>query len=144
EFHTGSQTATSQDVMPTFFIPHGAGPCFFMDWNPPDTWNRMASFLKSIEQSLPARPKAILLVSGHWLEPRFSVTSGKSPELIYDYNGFPAHTYELSYPAPGDPALAERVTQLLGQADISSGQDAQRGFDHGMFIPLKVIFPDAQ
>nr|MBF0686086.1 dioxygenase [Pseudomonas sp.] len=130
--------------MPTFFVPHGAGPCFFMDWNPPDTWNRLASFLKSIEQSLPARPKAIVLVSGHWLEPRFSVTSGKSPELIYDYNGFPAHTYQLRYPAPGDPVLAERVTQLLGQADIPSGQDAQRGFDHGMFIPLKVMFPDAQ
>lgn len=141
-----SETSSSSPVvprMPTLFVPHGAGPCFFMDWNPPGTWDRMAAFLKGIEPSLPARPRAILLVSGHWLEPEFSVTSGRQPGLIYDYGGFPPHTYELRYPAPGLPALADRVVELLGQADIGHARNPQRGFDHGMFIPLKVMFPQA-
>lgn len=130
-------------TMPTLFVPHGAGPCFFMDWNPADTWDRMAAFLKGIEASLPARPRAIVLVSAHWLERQFSVTGGARPDLVYDYRGFPAHTYELRYPAPGSPELAGRVAELLGQAGIGHAQDAQRGFDHGMFIPMKVMFPQA-
>jgi len=129
--------------MPTFFIPHGAGPCFFMDWNPPGTWDRMAAFLEGIADTLPARPRAVVLVSGHWLEPRFSVTGHAQPPLIYDYRGFPPHTYELTYPAPGDPDLAARIVDLLGQGGEGAGVDPQRGFDHGTFIPLKLVFPDA-
>lgn len=130
--------------MPTWFIPHGGGPCFFMEWNPPHAWDRMADFLKSLAATLPRTPKAIVLVSAHWLTPDVTVTSGAQPELIYDYFGFPPHTYELSYPAPGAPALAEQIVQMLGRAGIASAADAQRGFDHGMFIPLKLIFPEAQ
>jgi aromatic ring-opening dioxygenase catalytic subunit (LigB family) len=129
--------------MPTLFVPHGAGPCFFMDWQPADTWAPMAAFLGGIAADLPQRPSAILLVSGHWLGPCFSVTSAAQPSLIYDYHGFPPHTYELSYPAPGSPALAGQVMQLLGRAGIGSAADPERGFDHGVFIPLKLIFPDA-
>src|SRR5690606_5223626 len=92
--------------MPTLFIPHGAGPCFFMDWNPADAWNRTSDFLEGVAATLPARPKAIVLVSGHWLAPAFTATSSAKPGLIYDYYGFPAHTYELRYPAPGEPQLA--------------------------------------
>ena len=88
--------------MPTLYIPHGAGPCFFMDWNPPDAWNRMGDFLRNVAQTMPA-PRAIVLVSAHWLAHEFSVTSGARPELIYDYSGFPPHTYELRYGAPGSP-----------------------------------------
>ncbi|MCF6752578.1 dioxygenase [Pseudomonas stutzeri] len=129
--------------MPTLFVPHGAGPCFFMDWNPPTAWNAMADFLKGVAATLPARPRAILMVSAHWLQPAFSVTSAARPELIYDYHGFPAHTYELRYPAPGEPQLAARVATLLGQAALANATDPQRGFDHGMFIPLKLMFPEA-
>ena len=129
--------------MPTYFIPHGAGPCFFMDWSPPTTWHRMRDFLMGIAATLPARPTAIVMVSAHWLTPGFHTTSGAQPELIYDYGGFPPHTYELRYPAPGEPQLAERITQLLHAAGQPSQADAQRGFDHGMFIPLKLMFPDA-
>lgn len=129
--------------MPTLFVPHGAGPCFFMDWNPPTAWNAMADFLKGIAATLPARPTAIVLVSGHWLQPTFSVTTAARPTLIYDYHGFPPHTYELRYPAPGDPALASRIAGLLDGAALGGREDAQRGFDHGMFIPLKLMFPDA-
>ncbi|MBV2262400.1 MAG: dioxygenase [Thauera sp.] len=136
-------TASSNTRMPTLFIPHGAGPCFFMDWNPPDAWNAMADFLKNVARTLPARPSAIVMVSAHWLEPAFSVTSGAQPELFYDYYGFPPHTYALRYPAPGEPRLAARIAELLGQAQLPARQDAARGFDHGMFIPLKLMFPDA-
>lgn len=129
--------------MPTLFVPHGAGPCFFMQWDPLDAWDKMAAFLKGIAATLPQRPRAIVLVSGHWLERQVMVTASASPQLIYDYGGFPAHTYELRYPAPGDPALAARLVELLGQAGIAAGEDPQRGYDHGVFIPLKLMFPDA-
>ena len=128
---------------PTLFIPHGAGPCFFMDWNPPGAWDRTAAFLRGIPASLPARPRAIVLVSGHWLAAQPTVTSGARPGLIHDYGGFPPHTYQLRYDAPGAPPVAERVAQLLAGAGLPAAQDAARGWDHGVFSPLKVAFPDA-
>ncbi|CAM3844760.1 DODA-type extradiol aromatic ring-opening family dioxygenase [Bordetella tumulicola] len=139
-----STSSPATSTMPVLFIPHGAGPCFFMDWNPPGTWDTMADFLKGVAATLPAKPKAIVMVSGHWLtQEGFRVTFGAQPPLIYDYYGFPQHTYELQYPAPGEPALAERVSGLLSQAGLSSNLDGERGFDHGMFIPLKLMFPEA-
>ena len=136
-------SASASARMPTWFIPHGGGPCFFMDWNPPDAWNRMANFLKNVASTLPRTPKAIVMVSAHWLTPNLAMTSGAQPELIFDYYGFPPHTYELTYPAPGAPALAEQIVKTLTAAGVTSGADASRGFDHGMFIPLKLIFPQA-
>lgn len=141
--NTNHEQVNSHSRMPTLFVPHGAGPCFFMDWNPPDAWGRMADFLRNISHRLPQRPKAIVLVSGHWLEHTVKVTASQQPELIFDYHGFPQHTYELTYPALGDPALAARIVSLLGASGIAAGQDAQRGYDHGAFIPLKLMFPDA-
>ncbi len=129
--------------MPTWFVPHGGGPCFFMEWNPPHAWNRMGDFLKSLAATLPQRPKAILMVSAHWLESSFDLTSAANPELIYDYYGFPPHTYELKYPAPGEPQLAARMAALLGRAGLASKVNPSRGFDHGMFIPLMLMFPQA-
>nr|WP_026353130.1 class III extradiol ring-cleavage dioxygenase [Solimonas variicoloris] len=128
---------------PTLYIPHGGGPCFFMDWNPPDTWDRMAAFLRGLAATLPERPRAVLLISGHWLAPAFTAGSHPRPPLIYDYYGFPEHTYQLQYPAAGDPALAQRVQALLAAASLPAAEDAQRGYDHGVFIPLKLVFPDA-
>lgn len=131
-------------TLPTLFVPHGAGPCFFMDWSPADAWTATAAFLRGVADTLPEPPKAILLVSGHWLSARFTVTSTERPDLIYDYHGFPAHTYQLRYPAPGSPTLAARVLQLLGEAGIAGAADGDRGLDHGAFIPLKLMFPEAQ
>ncbi|WP_374429803.1 DODA-type extradiol aromatic ring-opening family dioxygenase [Ideonella dechloratans] len=141
--NTEHPASTSPGRLPTVYIPHGGGPCFFMDWNPPHAWDKTAAYLRGIVESLPQRPKAIVLVSAHWLEGDFAVTGGAQPELIYDYYGFPPHTYELKYPAPGEPALAERITSLLGQAGLSSHIDARRGYDHGMFIPLMLMVPQA-
>lgn len=131
---------------PAIFLPHGGGPCFFMDWTwgPADTWERTQRFLESIAASLPEQPKAILVISGHWEEPGFTAGAAAKPELIFDYSGFPAHTYELTWPAPGDPALAARVSALLQAAGLPSATDTKRGYDHGVFVPLKVAFPEAQ
>ncbi|MBX3228002.1 MAG: dioxygenase [Labilithrix sp.] len=131
--------------MPTLFIPHGGGPCFFMDWTmgPADTWERMRGWLEGLAASLPEEPKAILVVSGHWESDVPTVMTSAAPPLYFDYYGFPKHTYELTWPAPGSPALAERVRGLLQGAGISSKSDEARGFDHGVFVPLKVAFPDA-
>ncbi len=128
---------------PVLFIPHGGGPCFFMDWNPADTWVGMGNFLKGVAATLPQKPSAIVMVSAHWLEPQFSVTGHARPELIYDYHGFPPHTYELTYPAPGAPQLAQHLVALLAEGGLPAQVDASRGFDHGMFIPLKLMFPAA-
>ncbi|HEY8572406.1 class III extradiol ring-cleavage dioxygenase [Phenylobacterium sp.] len=132
-------------TLPTLFIPHGAGPCFFMEWTrgPADTWEKTAAWLKGLVDSLPERPKAILVVSGHWEEPQFTVGSGERPELIFDYYGFPEHTYRLTFDAPGSPALARRVRELLGQAGFPTAEATTRGYDHGVFVPLKLVTPDA-
>ena len=73
----------------------------------------------------------------------FSITTGTNPDLIYDYYGFPEHTYQLTYPVAGEPVLAERISKLLTDAGLSNKQNASRGFDHGVFIPLKLMFPNA-
>lgn len=136
-----SAPAISPQKQPVMFIPHGGGPCFFMDW--PQTWDHMASFLRGLAGSLPQKPEAIVVVSGHWEEQVATVTSGTAPDLIYDYYGFPPHTYALQYPAPGSPALARRIRTLLQDAGIASAENAQRGFDHGVFIPFMLAFAEA-
>ena len=132
-------------TLPTLFIPHGAGPCFFMEWTrgPKDEWDRTAAWLKGLIGGLPERPKAILVISGHWEEPAFTVGSADHPSLIYDYYGFPDHTYRLVFDAPGAPALAGRVKQLLTAAGLPARADATRGYDHGVFVPLKLVTPEA-
>jgi aromatic ring-opening dioxygenase catalytic subunit (LigB family) len=135
--------AQAAQLMPTVFVPHGGGPCFFMDWDPPETWEEMAAYLKSIARTLPQKPKAIVVASAHWEEPEFTVTAHPQPPLIYDYFSFPDHTYQIKYPAPGSPALAQEICALLKKAGIATQQNHERGFDHGVFIPFKLIFPEA-
>lgn len=128
---------------PTLFIPHGGGPCFFMDWDPPDTWNRLAAWLRGLAATLPERPRALLVVSGHWEEAVPTVLSAANPSLLFDYYGFPPHTYALRWPAAGSPDLAARVGELLAAAGISWRAEPGRGYDHGVFVPLKLAFPEA-
>lgn len=134
---------TDNVILPTVFLPHGAGPCFFMDWNPPDTWRRMETWLRGLIDRIGTRPEAVVVVSAHWEAPVFTVNTQARPGLLFDYYGFPDHTYHLTWPAPGDPALAGRVRQLLEAVGLVSGEDHHRDLDHGVFIPLKLVFPDA-
>jgi aromatic ring-opening dioxygenase catalytic subunit (LigB family) len=127
---------------PTLFIPHGGGPCFFMD-DPNGLWTELRDFLQAIPGTLPAPPKAILLASGHWETEGFAFTASAHPPLIYDYYNFPAHTYELRFDASGAPSLAARAANLLKDASLKASIDPERGFDHGVFIPLKVAWPEA-
>jgi len=109
----------------------------------PTRWIAMQNYLQSLPSLLPQRPAALLVISGHWEMRAPTVLSGAHPSLLYDYSNFPAHTYRLTYPAPGAPALAAKVRALLAEAGIDSQEDATRGYDHGIFIPLKVSFPAA-
>jgi aromatic ring-opening dioxygenase catalytic subunit (LigB family) len=131
--------------LPTLYLPHGGGPCFFMEWTlgPRDTWDRMAAWLRGVTGLLAQRPREMLVISAHWEESVPTVTTAHDPPLLYDYYGFPPHTYELTWPAPGSPDLAARVRSLLSDAGIESAANATRGFDHGVFIPLKLAVPDA-
>jgi aromatic ring-opening dioxygenase catalytic subunit (LigB family) len=127
------------------FIPHGGGPCFFMDPPPddPTRWVALQAYLESLPSRLPGRPDALLVVSAHWEMPRPTLLASARPGMLYDYYNFPAHTYQITYPAPGAPALAHRVRALLASAGIAADMDTQRGYDHGIFVPLKVSWPGA-
>jgi len=129
---------------PTLYIPHG-GPCFFMDWTmgPPDTWDRMGAWLEQVGLTIGRKPDAIVVISAHWEADLFTVTAAANPPLLYDYYGFPEHTYRLRYDAPGSPGLAQKVRELLGEAGMPSRADRERGLDHGVFVPFKLIYPDA-
>lgn len=128
--------------LPVYFLCHGAGP---WPWVPEmrDWHAQMAAGLRDIPRQLGRKPKAVLLISAHWEEPVFTVQSAAQPGMLYDYGGFPPHTYSVQYRSPGAPELASRVQQLLAQAGIEVSEDSQRGYDHGMFAPMAVIYPQA-
>ncbi len=130
---------------PTLFIPHGGGPCFFMEPPAPlprDLWDGMSAYLRGIDTAIGRRPRVVLAVSAHWEAPRPTVNLGDRPPLLFDYYNFPEHTYRLTYPAPGAPALGARVRDLLADAGFESGTETERGFDHGVFVPFKLIYQD--
>ncbi len=132
--------------MPTLFIPHGGGPCFFMkpgDGFAPGMWDAMGDYLRGIGAQVGARPRAILVISAHWEEAEPTLYAPAQPHLLYDYYGFPDYTYQIEYPAPADAALASRVEELLAAVGLPCRCDEARGFDHGVFIPLKLIYPQA-
>jgi len=133
----------SDSKMPSLFIPHGAGPCFFMDWQPAETWSAMGNWLSGLLSTLGINPRALLVISAHWEEPVFTLNTNPAPGLLYDYYGFPPHTYELKWPAPGAPELATQVAELLREAGLPVAEERERGLDHGVFIPLKLVCPEA-
>ena len=121
------------------FISHGGGPMPLLG---DQGHAEMVSCLKTIASTI-SKPDAIILVSAHWEQKIATITSGSSPSLIYDYYGFPPESYEIKYPCQGDPSLAKEIFDVLQHADIDCELDNQRGFDHGMFVPLKIMYPDA-
>ena len=106
-------------------------------------WRELEDYLQGFASGLTERPRAILVISGHWEAARPTVNSAATAPLIYDYDGFPDYTYRLQWPAPGSPVLAAEVRARLAAAGIASASDDQRGWDHGVFVPFKVMFPYA-
>lgn len=121
------------------FIPHGGGPLPLMGEPSHDA---MVAYLRGVQADL-GRPKAIVVVSAHWECPNPTITSAASPGLYFDYYGFPPETYELKYPAPGSPELADQLAGLLRDGGFEPALDDERDFDHGMFVPLMLMYPDA-
>jgi 4,5-DOPA dioxygenase extradiol len=126
-------------LSPVLYLPHGGGPLPLLGDH---SHLKLIDFLTSIGNKL-GNPSALLIVSAHWEEQRPTVTSGTTPPLLYDYFGFPEAAYQITYPAPGQPALANKIHRVLQEAGLDSDQDEQRGFDHGVFVPLKLMYPDA-
>ncbi|WP_439813631.1 DODA-type extradiol aromatic ring-opening family dioxygenase [Zavarzinia sp. CC-PAN008] len=116
-----------------------------MTWPAPiqAEFDHLRAYLRSVEKHVGGKPKAILLISAHWEEEVVTLNVGPAPGMLFDYYGFPDHTYHLSYPAPGAPDLGARVQALLEGAGIAVKVDRERGYDHGVFVPLMQMFPDA-
>jgi aromatic ring-opening dioxygenase catalytic subunit (LigB family) len=129
--------------LPVYFISHGGGPWSYMDDAARAPYAKLEASLARMPRDVGAMPRAILMVSAHWEEREFALTSNPKPPMIYDYGGFPDYTYHIHYDAPGDPALAARARELIEAAGMPATLDAERGFDHGAFTPLKVIYPRA-
>ena len=120
---------------PALFISHGA-PTFALDPG------RLGPQLNALGAALP-RPAAVLVVSPHWMTPQVRVATAAAPDTIHDFGGFPRPLYEIQYPAPGAPALAARTVEVLRDAGWTADTDTQRGFDHGAWVPVRFLFPDA-
>ena len=129
-----------RSLSPVLYLPHGGGPLPLLG---DPNHGALVDFFKTIPSEL-GEPSAILVVSAHWEEEIPTITSGIKPALIYDYNGFPAEAYEIQYPAPGAPWLASYLKSELEKCGIQARMDDQRGFDHGMFVPLKLMYPKAK
>lgn len=125
--------------MPVLFVPHGGGPMPLL--NEPNH-HELIAFMRDVTSQLP-RPTAILMISAHWEEDVATVSSGIAPQMMYDYHGFPAETYRYKYPAAGDAVLAQGILEALQSNGIKSRLDPKRGFDHGTFVPLMLMYPNA-
>lgn len=129
--------------LPCFFISHGGGPWPWMSGQREGPYARLTASLQQMASSLPTPPRAILMVSAHWEAPAFTLQAHPQPPMIYDYYGFPEHTYQIRYPAAGSPELARLAAGLLQAAGLPTALDGQRGYDHGAYTPLAVAWPDA-
>jgi len=132
-----------QHRLPVYFISHGGGPWSYMDDPSRAAYSKLEAALAAMPRQIGTTPAAVLMISAHWEEPEFTLMSNPKPPMVYDYGGFPEYTYHIRYDAPGDPALAARVAGLIEAAGMPARLDAERGFDHGAFTPLKVIYPNA-
>lgn len=124
---------------PIIYISHGGGPLPLLG----DPRHKEMNHTLEHMAALIPKPSAILLVSAHWEEQSAVITGNDAPPLIYDYYGFPEESYAITYPAPGHPALAEKIHKNLAVQNIEAEISPKRGFDHGLFIPMKIMFPEA-
>ncbi len=129
--------------LPTYFLSHGGGPWPFMMDQVGHLYGKLDASLRDIPRQIGVTPKALLVITAHWEGRDFMLSSSPRPPMIYDYGGFPPHTYEIQYPAPGSPELAAQVQELLQAGGHTAVLDAQRGFDHGTFSALYPVYPNA-
>jgi aromatic ring-opening dioxygenase catalytic subunit (LigB family) len=129
--------------LPVVYLPHGGGPWPFVDlpFAARAEQDALREYLRAVPSLCRRPPSAIVAVTAHWEAPVVTVGAGARPALLFDYYGFPHAAYELTWDAPGHPAVAARVRALLDAAGIANAADAARGFDHGTFVPLKVAYP---
>ncbi|MCL1090912.1 dioxygenase [Shewanella profunda] len=125
--------------MPVLFVPHGGGPMPLLN---DANHSELTAFLSSVTAPIPT-PKAIILITAHWEESVVTLSSSPKPSILYDYYGFPPEAYQLTYPAPGEPELAGQIAKMLADKGITARLDAERAFDHGTFVPLKLMYPEA-
>jgi aromatic ring-opening dioxygenase catalytic subunit (LigB family) len=135
-------TPDSTTRFPTYFVSHGGGPWPYVD-EMREMYARTAREFSALPGRLPGTPKAILVISGHWEAQDFTISTALNPPMEYDYYGFPEHTYHIKYPAAGSPVLAQQINALLTDAGFNPREDASRGFDHGTFVPLSLMYPKA-
>ncbi len=121
------------------YLPHGGGPMPLLG-DPGHA--SMVEFLRDFG-ALGRKPSAVLLISAHWEAPQPTIISNANPGLYYDYSGFPPAAYDLDYPAPGEPELAQQVHRFLSDAALNPAMESERGFDHGVFVPLILMYPKA-
>jgi len=121
------------------YLSHGGGPLPLLG---DKSHQAMIDVIGEITSTL-IKPSAILVISAHWEAPEPTITSAALPSLFYDYYGFPKEAYDIKYPAPGAPELARTVFNLLAARGIDAELDERRGFDHGLFVPLKLMYPAA-
>ncbi|MEM9521688.1 MAG: class III extradiol ring-cleavage dioxygenase [Actinomycetota bacterium] len=129
--------------LPTYAIAHGGGPWPWLKDLMSVDWGPLEASLQSIPGEISQPPKAIVMVTAHWEEPVFTLAAHPAPGMLYDYFGFPAETYDIHYPAPGDPSLAAAAARQLEASGLDAALDHDRGFDHGTFVPAHVMYPDA-
>lgn len=135
---------SSSIKMPVVYLPHGGGPFSYVEMGlPAEEVYSLTRYWREVGQLGPQKPRALLVISAHWEEAVPTLMTSPQPPMYYDYYGFPPASYEIQWPAPGDPTLARRAQELLEGAGMKTAVDDQRGFDHGTFIPLGRSFPDA-
>lgn len=128
--------------LPTYFVSHGGGPWPYMTGEFRSNFAQLEQSLLDMRAELGDRPKAVLMISGHWEEREFALSSGARPGMIYDYYNFPEYLYHITYATPGSPELAQRVQQLMRAAGIEAELDPTRGFDHGTFSIMRPLYPE--
>ncbi len=131
--------SSAVSVAQAVYFSHGGGPLPILG---DASHQAMVEFMTRLPARL-AQPDAIIVVSAHWEEHAATLLGAPNPPMFYDYYGFPQRAYSITYPAPGQPALAERIAGLLEKMGIPARIDTRRGFDHGLFIPLKLMYPQA-
>mmetsp|Transcript_13114 Transcript_13114/g.15280 ORF Transcript_13114/g.15280 Transcript_13114/m.15280 type:complete len:269 (-) Transcript_13114:116-922(-) len=130
-------------MLPALFLSHGGGPLPLLGHKGHENLTASLKQVQNTARIDVEKVKCILVVSAHWMEETIKVSTNPEPNMIFDYYGFPDSSYKYKYPAKGSPETAEAVLRLLKEAGIEAKEDKNRGFDHGVFVPLMLAFPEA-